>query len=217
MKRILPLLVLTLLGALTNLSTLRAEDEGFTTLFNGKDLDGWIGAVDGYFVEDGAIVCDPKKGGNLYYGKEFDNFVLRFEFKLEPGANNGLAVRAPAEGNAAYNGMELQILDTEADVYKNIAPYQAHGSVYGVVPAKRGFLKPVGEWNVQEVVADGNQIKVTLNGEVIVDADIKEASKDGTLDHQKHPGLLNKSGHIGFLGHGTKVEFRNIRIKPIEK
>ncbi|UUO09019.1 DUF1080 domain-containing protein [Blastopirellula sp. J2-11] len=217
MKRILPLLVFTLIGALTGAATLHAEEEGFTTLFNGKDLDGWVGAVKGYDVEDGMIVCNPKIGGNLYYGKEFDNFVLRFEFKLEPGANNGLAIRSPIEGNSAYNGIELQILDTEHERYKTIAPYQAHGSVYGVVPAKRGFLKPVGEWNVQEVVADGNQVKVTLNGEVIVDADIKEASKDGTLDHNKHPGLLNKKGHIGFLGHGTKVSFRNIRIKPITK
>lgn len=217
MKRILPLLVLTLFGALSGITTLHAAEEGFTTLFNGKNLDGWVGATDGYDVEEGAIVCNPKKGGNLYYGKEFDNFVLRFEFKLEPGANNGVAIRSPVEGNSAYNGIELQVLDTEADVYKNIKPYQAHGSVYGVVPAKRGFLKPTGEWNVQEVVADGNQIKITLNGEVIVDADIKEASKDGTLDGSEHPGLLNKSGHIGFLGHGTKVSFRNIRAKSITK
>ncbi|MCC9607754.1 DUF1080 domain-containing protein [Blastopirellula sp. JC732] len=217
MKRILPLLVLTLLGAVANVSTLRAEEEGFTPLFNGKDLDGWIGAVNGYFVEDGAIVCNPKKGGNLYYGKEFDNFDLKFEFKLEPGANNGLAIRSPVEGNSAYNGIELQVLDTEDERYKGIKPYQAHGSVYGVVPAKRGFLKPVGEWNTQEVIADGYHIKVILNGETIVDANIEEASKDGTLDGQKHPGLLNKKGHIGFLGHGTKVEFRNIRIKSLDK
>ncbi|MFI4875281.1 MAG: DUF1080 domain-containing protein [Blastopirellula sp. JB062] len=217
MKRILPLFSLALLVFASAGSTVRAEDEGFTTLFNGKNLDGWIGDVDGYFVEDGKIVCDPKKGGNLYAADEYDNFILRFEFKLEKGANNGLAVRAPLKGHSSYDGMELQILDNDAEVYKNIQPYQSHGSVYGVVAAKRGFLKPVGEWNKQEVIADGSKIKVTLNGEVIVDADLKEATKDGTLDKKEHPGVKRESGYLGFLGHGTRVEFRNIRIKPLTK
>ena len=122
------------------------------------------------------------------------------------------------EGDAAYVGMELQILDNEAPIYSKLEPYQYHGSVYGVIPAKRGALKPVGEWNYQEVVADGNHIKVTLNGEVIVDGDIAKASQNGkaTMDHKEHPGLLNKSGHIGFLGHGSEVSFRNIRIKELK-
>ena len=111
--------------------------------------------------------------------------------------------------------MELQILDNTADKYKDLKPYQYHGSVYGVIPAKRGFLKPVGEWNSQEVIAEGNHIKVILNGEVIVDGNIKEASKGGTMDGKKHKGLKNKKGHIGFLGHGDIVRFRSIRIKEL--
>jgi hypothetical protein len=113
--------------------------------------------------------------------------------------------------------MELQILDNEADVYKDLAVYQYHGSVYGVIPAKRGYLKPTGEWNTQEVVANGNKIKVTLNGTVILDGDIAKASKNftATADKQKHPGLSNKSGYIGFLGHGSELEFRNLRIKEL--
>jgi hypothetical protein len=142
---------------------------------------------------------------------------MRFEFKLTPAANNGLGIRAPLTGDAAYEAMELQILDNNADVYKNLHIYQYHGSVYGVIPAKRGFEKPVGEWNVQEVLAQGNHIRVTLNGTVILDGDIAEASKNftETLDHLKHPGLSNKSGHIGFLGHGSYLSFRNLRIKDL--
>ncbi|MDR2815285.1 MAG: DUF1080 domain-containing protein, partial [Proteiniphilum sp.] len=194
------------------------EKEGFRILFDGTNLDRWTGNKRDYAVESGNIVLHPSKGsgGNLYTQDQFDNFVFRFEFTLTPGANNGLGIRTPLEGDAAYVGMELQILDNDAPVYEKLAIYQYHGSVYGVIPAKRGFLKPVGEWNYQEVVADGDHIKVTLNGTTILDGNIREASKNGTLDKLNHPGLLNKTGHIGFLGHGSKVEFRNIRIKELK-
>jgi len=189
-------------------------DEGFVPLFNGRDLDGWTGDTDGYVVEDGKIICRP--GGNLYTEKEYSDFALRFEFKLTPGANNGLGIRAPLEGDAAYVGMEIQILDNTADGYKDLKPYQYHGSIYGVVPAGRGYLKPVGEWNFEEVIARGNLITVNLNGTTIVDADIREASTPETMDGRPHPGLKRTTGHIGFLGHGSPVEFRNIRIKELK-
>lgn len=193
--------------------------EGFELLFNGENLDGWVGNTTDYVVEDGMIVIYPGKGGsgNLYTGNEFANFIFRFEFQLTPGANNGLGIRAPLEGNAAYDGMELQIIDDTKGEYKGtkLLEYQYHGSVYGVIPAKPGHLKEPGEWNFQEVYANGNHIKVTLNGEVIVDGDIKEARKGGTIDGKKHPGLKNKKGHIGFLGHGDVVRFRSIRIKQL--
>lgn len=196
------------------------EAEGFRILFDGQNMHEWIGNTQDYVMEDGTITLYPGNGhgGNLYTKDEFDNFVFRFEFKLTPGANNGLGIRTPTEGDAAYVGMELQILDNDAPIYSKLEPYQYHGSVYGVIPAKRGALKPTGEWNYQEVVADGNHIKVILNGQVIVDGDIAKASNNGkaTMDHKEHPGLLNKSGHIGFLGHGSEVSFRNIRIKELK-
>jgi len=197
-----------------------SEDEkkqGFVSLFDGNNLDQWVGNKTGYLVEEGMIASHPEnEGGNIYTKDEFANFIYRFEFQLTPSANNGLGIRAPLEGDAAYVGMELQILDNEADMYKSLNPYQYHGSVYGVIPSKRGYLKPIGEWNQQEVIANGSKIKVTLNGQVILEGDIKEASKNGTVDHNQHPGLLNKTGHIGFLGHGDVVRFRNIRIKKLK-
>lgn len=194
------------------------EKEGFRILFDGTNLDEWTGNKKDYVVESGNIVLYPSQsfGGNLYTKDQFDNFIFRFEFMLTPGANNGLGIRAPLEGDAAYGGMELQILDNEAPIYKDLQVYQYHGSVYGVIPAKRGYLKPVGEWNYQEVIADGDRIKVILNGTTILDGNIREASKNGTIDKRNHPGLLNKTGHIGFLGHGSLVKFRNIRIKPLK-
>jgi HEAT repeat protein len=195
------------------------QKEGFVSLFNGIDMSGWIGNLRDYYATAGQIVCDPNKGGrgNIYTDKEYSDFVMRFDFQLTPAANNGLGIRTPLEGDAAYVGMELQILDNDADVYKNLEIYQYHGSVYGVIPAKRGFLKPTGQWNTQEVIAKGNRITITLNGTVILDGDIAEASKQftQTTDKKEHPGLSNKSGHIGFLGHGSPLAFRNLRIKDL--
>jgi HEAT repeat protein len=190
--------------------------EGFTPLFNGRDLEGWTGDTKGYVAENGKIVIHPDLGsGNLYTAKEYADFVLRFEFKLTPAANNGLGVRAPLEGDAAYAGMEIQILEDGSPVYWGLQPYQYHGSIYGVVPARRGFLRPPGEWNAEEVTVKGRHVTVAVNGLTVVDADLDEASAGGTIDHNEHPGLKRTTGHLGFLGHGAIVEFRNIRLKEI--
>ncbi|MDR1681411.1 MAG: DUF1080 domain-containing protein [Prevotellaceae bacterium] len=193
--------------------------EGFQMLFDGTNMHEWTGNTIDYILEGGCIAMYPgtSHGGNLYTRSEYDNFIFRFEFQLTPGANNGLGIRTPMDGDAAYVGMELQILDSEALIYKDLAPYQYHGSVYGIIPARRGFLKPTGEWNNQEVIADGDHIKITLNGAVIVDGNIREATKNGMPDKREHPGLFNERGHIGFLGHGSEVKFRNIRIKELGK
>jgi hypothetical protein len=192
-------------------------DEGFAPLFNGRDLAGWTGGGGGYAAEDGKIVVHPERGGgNLFTEKEYADFVLRFEFKLTPAANNGLGIRAPLEGDAAYAGMEIQILEDGSPVYWGLKPYQYHGSIYGVVPARRGLLRPVGEWNAEEVAMKGRRVTVVVNGITVVDADLDEASAGGTIDGNAHPGLARPAGRIGFLGHGSILEFRNIRIKELK-
>lgn len=201
-----------------DLLTEEEKREGFEPLFNGYNLDGWRGNKTQYQAIDGMIVVDPGasgRSGNLYTEKEYADFNFRFEFLLTPGANNGLGIRAPLTGDAAYGGVELQILDNTASIYANLKPYQYHGSLYGVAPAKRGYLKPVGEWNSQEVIIKGSRYKVILNGTTILDVDAKEAIKNGAMDGRDHPGLKNTKGHIGFLGHGSEVKFRNIRIKEL--
>ncbi len=191
--------------------------EGFSLLFDGTNINEWTGNKAGYLMQEGALVVSPENGsgGNLYTNEEYSDFVYRFDFQLTPGANNGIGIHAPLEGDAAYLGMEVQVLDSEHPKYAEIQPYQYHGSVYGVMPAKRGYLKPIGEWNNEEIMVKGTKIKVTLNGNVIIDGDYALASKNGTIDHKEHPGLLNKTGHIGFLGHGDIVRYKNMRIKRI--
>ncbi|KAA9040546.1 DUF1080 domain-containing protein [Ginsengibacter hankyongi] len=195
----------------------KEKKQRYTLLFDGKTMDQWTGNTQSYVPEDGTITIHPEKGsgGNVYTKQEYSDFDFRFEFKLTPGANNGVGIRAPLEGDAAYVGMEIQVLDNTADVYKDLHPYQYHGSIYGVVPAKRGYLKPVGEWNYEEIIAKGPKIKVILNGTVITDVDITNARENGTMDGKQHPGLKRDKGHIGFLGHGSVVQFRNIRVKDL--
>jgi hypothetical protein len=189
----------------------RRLGRSFAPLFNGKDLTGWDGSTDNYEVVDGAIRCKPKKGGVLYTHGQYSDFIAQVEIKLPPGGNNGLAIRYPGTGDAAYSGMcELQVLDTEHPKYSKLDPRQAHGSAYGMIPAKRGYLRPTGEWNFEQVTVRGSTLKVELNGTVILEGDLSQVT-DYMADHP-HPGKDLKVGHFGFAGHGDAVEFRNIRI-----
>lgn len=192
---------------------LQAIDEaGFAAIFNGRDLSGWVGATDTYVVADGVLQCQAGTGGFVFAEKPYGDFAVRFEFRLPPGGNNGLAIRAPLDGNPAYQGMEIQILDDSAEKWASIKEWQYHGSVYGLAPSRRGYLRPVGQWNFEEVVAKGSQVTVTVNGTVVTDVNVDELQP---LDEQEHPGRTRKEGHIGFMGHGDPVEFRNIRAKAL--
>ena len=189
---------------------------GFRSVFNGKNLDGWAGPVQEYDVVDGAVVCKPEKGGTIYTKEEYADFVARLEFRLPPGGNNGLAIRYPGEGDTAYGGMcELQVIDdsTAEQKYGPLDPRQFHGSAYGMVASHRGYQRPVGAWNFQEVTVKESTIKVELNGTVILDADLSQVTD--FMANSAHPGKDRKSGHFGFAGHNDPVAFRNIQIKKL--
>ncbi|MBI1842745.1 MAG: DUF1080 domain-containing protein [Verrucomicrobia bacterium] len=188
---------------------------GFQKVFNGKNLNGWAGPLDNYEVIDHAVLCKPHKGGTIYYNKEYADFMARVEIKLPPGGNNGLAIRYPGTGDTAYVGMcELQVLDDTADQYKNLDARQYHGSAYGMIPAHRGYQRPVGEWNFEEVTVKGSRITVELNGTVILDGDLATA-KD-FMANSAHPGKDRTSGFFGFAGHNDPVAFRNIQLKALK-
>ena len=185
--------------------------EGWQNIFDGKSLGEWQASVpEGCEIRDDAVFVS--KGQLIYRKKKYADFKLAFEFKLPPGGNNGLLLRYPGKGDGAYVGMcELQILDNSADQYKDLDPRQFHGSAYGMIPAHRGYLRPVGEWNHQIVTVTGSRIQVELNGVPILDGDLAKV-KD-FMDNKPHPGLNVSDGYIGFAGHGAAVGFRNIKIR----
>lgn len=197
-------------------ATLSAAEDGFVSIFNGRDFTGWKGPVENYEVKDGAIACKPGKGGTIYTAEEYADFVVRLEILIPAGSNNGLAIRYPGSGDTAYVGMcELQVLDNDAPKYAKLDARQYHGSAYGMVAAQRGHLKPAGEWNVQEVTVKGSTIKVVLNGVTILDTDLSQVKLDEVMGKKPHPGKDRTSGHFGFAGHNDLVLFRNIRIKKL--
>ena len=188
-----------------SLSTLSVLASDSVSLFNGKDLTGWKG--EGYAVKDGVITCSPK-GRNLTTVKQYSNYVFEFEFKLPPGGNNGLGIHYPGTGNPAYSGMEVQILDDTAKKYADLKEYQFHGGLYTLKAAKKGHLKPVGEWNKEKVTVNGPNVTVELNGTIINEANLEELAKQ----YPKHGGVKRRSGYICFCGHGDPVQFRGMKI-----
>ncbi len=184
------------------------------TLFNGKNLDGWQGAVDGWEVRpDGSLACKKGSGGALLSKEEYANFVFQCEFFLPAGGNNGMAIRCPAKGEPAWVGYEVQVLDDRAPQYAKLKDYQFHGSVYALVPANRGYLRPLDQWNFQEVRMTGNHITVTVNGHRVVDADLSKIDRSKL---EKVPGGLDRtSGFLGFAGHDDPVSFREVRAKRL--
>jgi len=211
---------------------LSAEEkaEGFELLFDGQNMDAWTGNLEAYQPVDGYMYVTASYGttGNLYTKKEYADFVLRFEFCFDrDGVNNGVGIRTPMGVDAAYHGMELQVLHHDSPIYKNLKEHQVHGSVYGIIPAKRIKWGALGEWHSEEIRAKGDRITVIVDGQVIVDGNIRKATKghnvapDGsnknpyTVDGRNHPGLFNKKGHIGFLGHGEGIKYRHVRVKEL--
>lgn len=213
-----------LLGLLLTLSTLRslsahAQNRTWVKLFDGRSLDGWVlagGVGPGYIVRDGVLVCPADGGGNLFTEKEYSDFDFKCDFKLSPAGNNGVGIRAPLQGDAAYVGMEIQMLDDSSPDYAHLLPGQYHSSIYKVWPAKRGSLKHVGQWNHEEIDAHGRHIKIRVNGMVTVDADLNKVTDRETL--MAHPGMLRDRGHVGFLGHGpSEVQFKEVYIRDLSK
>lgn len=195
------------------------SEDGFVPIFNGRNLDGWqgvAGSTDSYYVKDGLLICKKIAHDHIFTKKKYGDFILRLEIKLEPGGNNGVGIRTDVSREPHLYGMEIQVLDDDHPKHAKIKPYQHHGSIYGVVPAKTGHLKPAGQWNTEEIYCKGRHVRVTLNGTVIVDANLDDYVGKA-MDGKKHPGLKYKEGHIGLHAHGygQEVYFRNLRVKEL--
>lgn len=222
------LFVATVLGFVPIL--ISAAEPGYVPIFNGRNLDGWQGIggdTSNYYVQDGQLICKETGRSHIFTVKEYANFILRLEIKMDPGGNNGIGIRTRVSRTPHLAGMEIQVLDDpyfargiprpdkEPKDWLRLKDYQHHGSIYGVVPTKPGHLKPAGQWNQQEIICDGRRVKVTLNGVVIVDANLDQVKP---IDGLTHPGLDYTTGHIGLHAHGNygaKVYFRNLRIREL--
>ena len=202
------------------------NNEGFESVFNGKDFSGWAGETENYMVNEGAITCKPDKGGTVFTKEQYGDFVVRLEMQLPPGGNNGLAMRYPGKGHGTWDSFcELQVLDDghpkyndpKAPKFYKLNPRQAHASVYARIPAHRGYLRPTGQWNFQESTLIGTTIKVELNGTVILETDVSKVDpKTFMYPLDRFPGRDVMKGHFGFNGHKDPVRFRAIRIKSLD-
>lgn len=194
-----------------NMHLASRNSSAYLQAFDGKTFSGWQGNLDSYKIQDGSVQCKAGKGGHIFTEKTYSDFSVQLEFQLPPGGNNGLAMRYPGKGDPAYTGFELQVLDNTADKYKSLKPYQYHGSAYGMAPALRGYQRPVGVWNFQQVTMVGSRVTVELNGFLILDADLKDLKSS----LPNHTGKDNPTGHFGFCGHNDAVAYRSIRIRRL--
>jgi hypothetical protein len=197
----------------------KEKAQGFVPLFSGKDLEGWSqfdSKADVWSAANGMIICNGKGGGWLGTLREYDNFVLRLEYKLSPGGNSGVYIRAPQTGHISRVGMEIQLLDDNHPRYAKLDFYQYTGSIYHVVAPRRRSGKPAGQWNTLEIRAEGRRVVVVLNGATVVDADLDRCLLDPAVARE-HPGLKRTTGRIGLQSHTDRVEFRNLRIKVLSK
>lgn len=206
-----PFAVLVLLVSLVPFPA--AADE-WRPLFNGKDLSGWTvgaGSIDNWGAEDGILFCKGGGGGWLSTADEYANFELMLEFRVPEGGNSGVFLRAPHEGNPAYTGMEVQVLDDHAERYASLRPDQYTGSIYGVAAPSERVTRKAGEWQEMRIVCDGRRVRVTLNGTQIVDENLDD-HKD---KFEEHPGLTRTAGYIGLQNHGSRLDYRNINIRVL--
>jgi hypothetical protein len=193
------------------------KEEGFKPLFNGKDLTGWkkyAARKDVWTVEDGLLVCTGDGGGWLGTDRDYADFELRLEYRLRPGGNSGVYIRAPEAGHISRDGMEIQVLDDNHPNYAKLDFYQYTGSIYHVVPPTRRAGKPAGLWNHLTIRAEGRNVIVILNGKKVVDADLDRCRRDPEVA-KEHPGLARTTGRVGLQSHTDRVEFRRLRAREL--
>lgn len=184
--------------------------DGFYWLYNKKDLSGWQYSSRWYdidendfYVEDGIVKTRGASDHWLMTDRMYDRFILRLEYKIGKGSNSGLFIWAPIPGRPSKTGFEVQLLDDVGQPPKK----NGSGSLYNVVAPKVNAQKPAGEWNEIEFICNDPYLKVTLNEQVI---------QDINLDQYPETQGRRRRGYIGLQDHSHRVQFRNMRIKPLE-
>jgi hypothetical protein len=183
-------------------------------LFNGKDLSGWRAIkcpISSWTVHDGMLSCSGGANGWLATETQHANFELELEFRVPSAGNSGIFLRTPEQGNPAYDGLEIQVLDDESPKYTELKPFQYCGSLYDLMAPSAKVAKKANQWQTVKIVCDHRIIQVTLNDRKVVDANL-----DDLRAHEStHPGLKRSTGFIGLQNHGEAVDFKNIRIREL--
>ncbi len=191
-----------------------SAQSGWVSLLPNSSLTGW--QVDGqpkFHFEDNRLVFEGESRGRLLTQRTYRDFILRMEFRNGPGANNGIALRAPFGWQASRYGMEVQILDDFTANRAEVGNHSLCGAIYGVVPVRFSAVRPPNQWNTMEITCRGRHIKVVLNGSVVVDTNLNTIHDIGLI--RERPGFLREEGHIGFVAHSGRVEFRKMEIREL--
>lgn len=215
-----------------------SSQNGFVPLFDGKTTKGWhtynkSGVVgQGWKAEGGAIHLSPEakkavggEGGDLITDAEFENFHLKYEWKISPKGNSGLIFyihEDPKIGNTYETGMEMQVLDngtptvpghTDGKIYTHRA-----GDLYDLLAAKEA-AKPQGQWNVAEIISNNGKLAFYLNGQKTLSTTLWDSNWQQMIAISKFKAMSGfgtfKKGRIGLQDHGDEVWYRNILIKKL--
>ena len=225
---IMVLLVAAAPGASGKLKRLDTDKEGFISLFNGKDLTGWItGPDNAWVVQDGVLAVKRPTDGKehnsdyLWTDRQYGDFILDLEFKIPERANSGIFLRTSNLKDPVQTGIEVQVANSYGR--KQLSRGGTAGAIYDCLAPTKNTIRKPGEWNRCIVTCDDNKIKVVLNGEQIIDMDLDKwttvhKNPDGTANKFTMP-LKNfaRKGYIGLQDHGRQIWYRNIRIKPLKK
>jgi hypothetical protein len=196
------------------------KKEGYVLLFDGKELKGWkrvAAGFGGWMVEDGCIHL-TKGGGMLYTEGEYDNFILKIDFRMAKGCNSGVFLRVGDPKNEVQTGLEIQVLDDSGKKPNR----NSSGSIYDLVAPSKNTAKPAGEWNTFVITANKNLISVQMNGEKVAEINVDEWDKPGMRpDGSKHKYKLAikdfpRKGLIGLQDHGQSIDYKNIKLKPLK-
>jgi hypothetical protein len=216
------------LGTTVNaqMPTLTAQEkaDGWKLMFDGKSLAGWRGyqsptAPSGWRAVNGELVFDGK-GGDLMTVEQYDNFEMRFEWRVTPNGNSGVIYRiATTEPSPWHTGPEFQVLHN-AGHKDGSNPLTSAGSNYAVNPPVKDVTKPVGEWNESRIVARGNHVEHWMNGIKLLEYEIGSADWEARVKASKFgkipPYGRTKRGHIALQDHGNVVGYRNLKIRELK-
>jgi hypothetical protein len=208
---------------LQNMLTPAEDKAGWRLLFDGKTTSGWRGyrkdsMPAGWQVVDGSLTRVAPAGDIVTVG-QYDDFELALEWRVAPRGNSGIFYRVTEDGEHPWHsGPEMQVLD-DAGHADGGSPLTSAGALYGLYPAPRGISKPAGEWNTARIVLNGSQVEHWLNGTRAVQAELGSPDWQARLARSKFDTLprygRNRSGHIGLQDHGDRVEYRNIKLRPL--